>query len=402
MVIERFRDGDPDPVGERFRARGRMLPDGVTYAGSWIDPAAMRCFQLVDAPGRALVDAWIMNWHDIVDFDVVEVVEPAAFWASRSGASESSVPALRQAARSVRASGDFRWVGIYRVTAAHVHLLAFDGPGPPSYPTFALGKGLSTRAVTERRTVVADDTANDASYLEAFATTAAEIIVPVFGSDGTVIGTLDVESDRAGAFTAGAARSLEAAAAALPAAILAAPVPDPLCEIQLRDVTSDDAEAIARIYAPSVEASADSFEEIAPDAAEIRRRIASTVPAYPWCVVEVDGAVAGYAYACAHRTRAAYRTSVDVSVYVDPAAQRRGLARLLYGAVFRQLAERGYHRAFAGIVTSNEASIAFHRSVGFTPVGVYHEVGYKLGRWHDVSWWERDVTGFAEPPQAGR
>jgi L-amino acid N-acyltransferase YncA/putative methionine-R-sulfoxide reductase with GAF domain len=307
-----------------------------------------------------------------------------------------AVPRLAKSARSIRASGDFRWVGIYRVTATHVHMLAYDGPGPPSYPTFALGKGLSTRAVRERRTVVADDTASDAAYLEAFATTAAEIIVPVFGTDGTVIGTLDVESDRAGAFTVDVAHSLEAAAAELPTAILAAPIREPLREVHLRDVTDADAEAIARIYAPSVEASADSFEEIAPDAAEIRRRIASTVPAYPWCVAEVNGTVAGYAYACAHRTRAAYRTSVDVSVYVDASAQRRGLARLLYGAVFRQLTERGYHRAFAGIVTSNEASIAFHRSVGFTPVGVYHEVGWKLGRWHDVSWWERDIGSFAK------
>jgi len=401
MVIERFRDGDPDPVGERFRNRGRMMPDGVAYVTSWIDPVGMRCFQLVDAPNRGLVDEWIAHWDDIVDFDVVEVVEPAAFWAGRShaaAANRANAPMLVQTARRIRASGDFRWIGLYRVTTTHVHLLAFDGPGPPSYPTFALGKGLSTRAVRERRTVVSGDTANDPSYLEAFATTAAEIIVPVFGADGAVVGTIDVESDRPGAFTAGVARSLEAAASELPAAILAAPIPEPLREVHLRDATAADADAVARIYAPSVEASADSFEEIAPDAVEMRRRIASTVPAYPWCVAEVDGAVAGYAYACAHRTRAAYRTSVDVSVYVDPSAQRRRIARLLYGAVFRELAERGYHRAFAGIVTSNEASVAFHRSAGFTEVGVYHQVGYKLGRWHDVSWWERDVAGFSGMP----
>ncbi len=160
-----------------------------------------------------------------------------------------------------------------------------------------------------------------------------------------------------------------------------------------RGVEAADAEAISRIYAPIVETTPDSFEEVAPDAAEIRRRIASTTPAYPWCVATLEDEVAGYAYACAHRTRAAYRTSVDVSVYVDPRAQRRGIARLLYGALFRQLAERGYHRAFAGIVTTNEPSIAFHRSFGFIPVGVYHEVGNKFGRWHDVSWWERDVSG---------
>jgi L-amino acid N-acyltransferase YncA/putative methionine-R-sulfoxide reductase with GAF domain len=397
MVIERFRDGDPTPIGERFRRAGRMLPDGVTYEASWIDPAGMRCFQLMDAPRRELLDAWLARWEDLVDFEVVEVVEPDGFWAAVEGASspETRATSLAAAARAARESGDFRWAGIYRVTGTHVHLLTFDGPGPPSHPTFALGKGLSTRAVAERRTVVSRDTAGDDAYLEAFGSTTAEMIVPVFDRDGAVVGTIDVESDREDAFAPEIARSLEAAAARLAVPILAARIPEPLREVHLRAVREEDAEAIARIYAPIVETTPDSFEEIAPDSAEMRRRIASTAAAYPWYVATLDGEIAGYAYASAHRSRPAYRTSVDVSAYVDPQAQRRGLATLLYGALFRDLAERGYHRAFAGIVTTNEPSVAFHRNAGFTPVGVYHEVGYKLGRWHDTCWWERDLAPLA-------
>jgi L-amino acid N-acyltransferase YncA len=166
-------------------------------------------------------------------------------------------------------------------------------------------------------------------------------------------------------------------------------------ELRLRDVRDDDAEAIARIYAPYVETTADSFEETAPDAAEMRRRFASVTASYPWLVATLGGEVAGYAYGTMHRARPAYRPSVEVSVYVDERAQRRGIARLLYDALFRELAARGYHRAFAGITASNEGSIAFHRAVGFTPIGVFHEVGYKFGRWHDTSWWERDLSPIA-------
>ncbi len=81
MVIEHFRNGDPKPVGERFRRQGRMLPNGVTYEASWIDPVGMRCFQLVNAPERDRLNGWIASWDDIVDFEVVAVIEPAEFWS---------------------------------------------------------------------------------------------------------------------------------------------------------------------------------------------------------------------------------------------------------------------------------------------------------------------------------
>jgi len=80
MVIERFRGGDPAPVGARFRREGRMLPDGVVYETSWIDAAGARCFQIMSAPDRAALDPWLAVWNDLIEFDVIEVVEPSAFW----------------------------------------------------------------------------------------------------------------------------------------------------------------------------------------------------------------------------------------------------------------------------------------------------------------------------------
>ena len=83
MVIEDFRNGDPNPVHDRFVARGRMLPEGVTYHASWIDPARVRCYQLMEAEKADMLAPWIAAWTDIVDFEVVPVVTSADYWASK-------------------------------------------------------------------------------------------------------------------------------------------------------------------------------------------------------------------------------------------------------------------------------------------------------------------------------
>lgn len=131
-----------------------------------------------------------------------------------------------------------------------------------------------------------------------------------------------------------------------------------------------------------------SFELKAPDEAEMARRMAAYSASHAWLVAEVDGAVAGYAYGSPHRERAAYASSCDVAVYVDPAHARQGLGRALYAELLPLLAAR-YHAAFAGIALPNEASIGLHQAMGFVPVGVYREVGWKLGGWRDVGWWQR-------------
>ncbi len=166
----------------------------------------------------------------------------------------------------------------------------------------------------------------------------------------------------------------------------------------VRVVRPDDAEAIAAIYAPIVERTAISFEEVAPSIDDTRARIEEIGETWPWLVFDDGGGVLAYAYASGHRTRAAYRWSVDVSAYVREDARGRGLARALYEVLFGILAAQGFHRAYAGIGLPNEASIALHRSVGFEPVGVYREVGYKFGAWRDVSWWERALGSAGTPP----
>jgi hypothetical protein len=82
LVIELFKNGDPKPVGERFRQKGRMLPDGVVYISSWIDPPNSRCFQIMEAPDRESLNLWIAAWDDLVDFEVVPVQTSAEFWAT--------------------------------------------------------------------------------------------------------------------------------------------------------------------------------------------------------------------------------------------------------------------------------------------------------------------------------
>jgi L-amino acid N-acyltransferase YncA len=159
--------------------------------------------------------------------------------------------------------------------------------------------------------------------------------------------------------------------------------------MQLRPATPADAEACQAIYAPYVIASWVSFEEVPPSGHEMAARIADYGASHGWWVAAIDGRVAGYAYGSQHRTRAAYQTSCDVAVYVDPAFARRGVGCALYGALLPHLKDRGFHAAFGGIALPNPASIALHEACGFSPVGIYREVGWKLGGWRDVGWWQR-------------
>jgi phosphinothricin acetyltransferase len=153
----------------------------------------------------------------------------------------------------------------------------------------------------------------------------------------------------------------------------------------------EDSDAIARIYAPYVAHSAVSFEESAPPSHEMAKRMSVAADRYPWLVCEHQDSVVGYAYASAHRAREAYRWAVDVSVYIAEAAHRQGFGRALYGALFRLLEKQGYIGAYAGITHSNASSVAMHVAFGFRLVGIYRDVGYKLGRWHDVGWYARDI-----------
>lgn len=165
----------------------------------------------------------------------------------------------------------------------------------------------------------------------------------------------------------------------------------------LRLATAADAAGVLAIYAPYVRDTWVSFEAEVPSVEAMAARIAGAAPRYPWLVADAGGAVAGYAYASAHRGRAAYQWSVEVSVYVAAAHRRRGLARKLYGALVDVLRLQGFANAYAGIAQPNAASVAAHEALGFAPVGVYRGVGYKLGAWRDVGWWARRLGDGAAP-----
>lgn len=166
----------------------------------------------------------------------------------------------------------------------------------------------------------------------------------------------------------------------------------------VRLATENDAEQIVGIYAPIVRDAAISFEVDPPTVDEMRRRIAETLERVPWLVCERAGEILGYAYASTHRERAAYQWAVDVSVYVHEHTRRSGVGRALYSSLFKLLALQGFYNAYAGITLPNPASVDLHESLGFQPVGVYRSVGYKLGAWHDVGWWQLPLKIPSGPP----
>ena len=173
--------------------------------------------------------------------------------------------------------------------------------------------------------------------------------------------------------------------------------------MQIRLASASDAGSVWAIYAPVVESTAISFELEVPSEDEMAARITGRQPAHPWLVAVPDdgvsdGAVLGYAYAGRFSGRAAHDWSVETSLYVAESAQGRGVGRSLYAALLAVLSAQGYRQAMAGIALPNPASITLHEKAGFTPVGVYRAAGWKLGAWHDVSWWQRALAPADAPP----
>jgi L-amino acid N-acyltransferase YncA len=170
----------------------------------------------------------------------------------------------------------------------------------------------------------------------------------------------------------------------------------------IRLATAEDAVAIAAIYAPYCETSAVSFEMVAPSADEMGKRIRTVSAERPWLVLEDGNVLTGYAYATPHHERSAYQWSVSTAIYVSSSHHRRGVGRALYTTLFEVLRDLGYFKATAGITLPNPASVGLHEAFGFTRVGVYRQIGHKLGAWHDVAWFEADVQPVTKNPSPPR
>ena len=166
----------------------------------------------------------------------------------------------------------------------------------------------------------------------------------------------------------------------------------------IRPATLADAEAIARIYAPYVTGTVISFETDVPGADQIAERMQAYDGLYPWFVAADDGGrVVGYAYATQFRIRPAYRFAAETSIYLDPSAHGRGIGTALYRVLLDKLTSQGFTQAIAGITLPNEASVRVHERAGFVLVGVYKDIGYKLGRWHDVGRYQCPLAPIESP-----
>lgn len=167
----------------------------------------------------------------------------------------------------------------------------------------------------------------------------------------------------------------------------------------IRPATSADSAAILAIYVPYVNETAISFEEPAPTLAEFTARVASICAEYPYLVAEENGEIVGYAYAHRHKERAAYGWNAELSVYLAPAAQGKGLGKALYGALMAILARQNVRNVYGCVTMPNEKSTALHHSLGFTDAGVWHASGFKHGKWRDVAWFEKTIAPLSVPPE---
>jgi phosphinothricin acetyltransferase len=161
----------------------------------------------------------------------------------------------------------------------------------------------------------------------------------------------------------------------------------------IRDAEKGDSDAIAHLYNHYIENTAISFEEKPVSGAVIQQRIESVQSAgLPWIVAVEDDTVMGYAYATKWKERSAYRFAVESSVYLAKQAHGRGLGASLDETLFAKLRESGIQTVIGGITLPNPASVALHEKMGMKKVAQFEKVGFKFGQWHDVGYWQLNLT----------
>lgn len=168
----------------------------------------------------------------------------------------------------------------------------------------------------------------------------------------------------------------------------------------IRIAHADDATAIHDIYTPHIASGVATFETELPGVDAMRQRVLTRLQHYPWLVWDEGGTVLAYAYASRFRERAAYDWIAETSIYVHADAQRRGIARRLYGFLLETMRMQGINQAMGVITLPGTQSVAMHEAMGFTPAGVWKQSGYKLGQWWDVGVWQKELQAPVNPPAA--
>jgi L-amino acid N-acyltransferase YncA len=172
--------------------------------------------------------------------------------------------------------------------------------------------------------------------------------------------------------------------------------------IVLRSVTPDDAAALAAIYAPFVATNAVSFETAVPSPKEMKARIQGGGALYPWIAAtdEDSGVVLGYAFAKPFRAGEPYRFAVEIAVYTVGEVEGQGIRRSLLSSLIATLTAQNFTQAICTLMTPNDKLILLYEGMGFRRAGVYREVNFKGGQWHDVGLWQRDLANGDTPPDA--
>ena len=168
----------------------------------------------------------------------------------------------------------------------------------------------------------------------------------------------------------------------------------------IRIAKPEDASAILDIYAPYIRNTSLTFETEVPTIIDFANRIGQYLENWPWLVYENNGKIVGYAYASRYRERTAYQWSIECSVYVHDDHFRTGVARNLYTKLFALLKAQGFTTVYAVINLPNDRSVAFHESMGFHYFATYEKVGYKLGKWKNVGWWQLQLNDYTDEPPA--
>lgn len=165
----------------------------------------------------------------------------------------------------------------------------------------------------------------------------------------------------------------------------------------VRFATPNDSLELLKIYKQYIH-TAITFECTPPTEQEFRERIEGIIKEYPYLVCEDDGKIVGYAYAHRHMERGVYGWNAELSVYIDRSFTSRGIGKELYIKLIELLKLQGIKNLYAGITVPNKKSEKLHTSLGFKLLGTYHNTGYKCSKWHDVSWFEKQIGNYELEP----